>query len=78
MSDHQIGISEVYGAVRSLENKLDAFMLDHSVKVALLDQRVTTVEKKQEDAVTRKWQLYLTLLTAVIAIGLAVLGILLK
>lgn len=68
-----IGIREVYQAVTDLGAKFDAFAKSTALDVALLQQRVLTLEKERADEKARRWQLYVALIAAAVAIGVAIL-----
>ncbi|PXY33545.1 hypothetical protein BAY59_10710 [Prauserella coralliicola] len=48
----------------------------HGAKIALLEHRVVQLESEQQKTGDRRWALYLTLITAFVAIGLSVLNLL--
>jgi hypothetical protein len=81
-----IGIREVYAAVTALGAKLDVFVTDQAVRTATMELRLTNLEKqadsdrntagaRADSERSRRWQLYVALLAAFIAIALGVLQI---
>lgn len=68
-----IGIREVYIAVTELKAQVGQFMQTTVLDVALLRQRVEVLEKENEANKTRRWQLYVALVGAAVAIGIAIL-----
>lgn len=63
MDEVRIGLKDVYDTVTGLDKKFDAFAAEHDKKLALLDQRVTRVEKNAD----QQWKVKLALASAVVS-----------
>lgn len=64
MDPVQIGVKELYDLLKDINGKLDAQLLNH----ALLDQRVTNLERREDKAGDRKWMVVVALIAACVAI----------
>jgi len=81
----RIDLARVYEAVQQLGQKMDTFILDITVKFALLEQRVSSIErdgveeqKSRDSERTRRWQGWLQVGAWLVAIGMGTLAIVLK
>lgn len=64
----EIGVREIYDLLMILDGKMDAYMRAQEPQMALFNHRLTAVETRMEKTADRSWLLYLTLITAVIAL----------
>ncbi|WP_031467087.1 hypothetical protein [Sciscionella sediminilitoris] len=62
MANVEFTTNDVYAEVRDIREKLSAFILDQSTRLALLEQRTAELEKDIAAAAGRRWQIYLALI----------------
>jgi hypothetical protein len=74
----QIGIPQVYALLVELKGEFGTFANSTAIELALLKRDVERLEKENEANKVRRWQLYLALLAAVVAIAMGSLAIILK
>lgn len=74
MSDPvQIGSRQIYDAVQELKNEFVQFTKSTAIDLALLKQEVANLKAEREGEKARRWQLYVALIGAGVAIAIAVL-----
>lgn len=73
-----IGIREVYDAVQELKGRVDAFVSSTNVDIALLKQDVDTLKRQGEGERSRRWALWLAVISAFVAIVMGTLAIIIK
>jgi hypothetical protein len=73
-----VGIKDVYDAVKGLEGQLNTFTQTTAVDIALLKRDVAVLQSDREAERARRWQLYVALISAFVAIVMGSLAIILK
>ncbi|WP_434439700.1 hypothetical protein [Lentzea sp. E54] len=74
MSDPvQIGPLQIYQAVQELKDEFVQFTRSTAIDIALLKQDVANLKAEREGEKARRWQLYVALIAAAVAIGIAIL-----
>lgn len=73
-----IGIREVYDAVTNLTAKIEQIVTANEVEKATINLRVTSLEKKWDAEGNKRWQMWLCLLSAFVAIVMGALGFVVK
>ncbi|WP_285647796.1 hypothetical protein [Lentzea sp. NBRC 102530] len=69
----KIDLTRVYEAVLELKNEFVTFTSSVAIDIALLKQDVANLKAEREGEKARRWQLYVALLAAGVAIAIAVL-----
>lgn len=64
MEPVQIGVKELYDLLKEVDTKLDAQHVSH----ALLEQRVTSLERREDKVGDRRWLAVLALTAALVSL----------